>query len=104
MLLRAPPMSNLERQRLFQERHPGYDRRRKARQRGMLKRLKAQWKAAWLAAAAAARQPQPAPLAIPRIPQRLMLPAPVEDLMVAEIDALAARAAAARAEAMLPVR
>jgi hypothetical protein len=39
MLKPAPPMSNGERQRLFQLRHPGYDRRRKAKKRAIWKRM-----------------------------------------------------------------
>ena len=35
MLVRTPPMSNVERQRLFRARHPGYDRRYKARIPGL---------------------------------------------------------------------
>jgi hypothetical protein len=92
MLLPAPPMSNAERQRRFQDAHPGYDRRRKARQRGSEKRGAAQL-AAQLAAKlhaageveAAASLVQSLPLharaqllLIPVPTTRLALPAPVE--------------------------
>src|SRR5207253_5649955 len=50
----VPPMSNNERQRRFQNAHPGYDRRRKARERALAKRVGAQALEARRAAAAAA--------------------------------------------------
>jgi hypothetical protein len=60
-------MSNAERQALFQKRHPGYDARRKARQRAAEKR-----------AVAMAAEPLalPEPAASPVSRAVLMLPAP----------------------------
>lgn len=52
MMTPTPPQSNAERQRHFQRAHPGYDARRKARQRAAGKRVAAQLRAAQLAAAA----------------------------------------------------
>ena len=79
MLIIPPPMSNAERQRRFQKRNPGYDRRRKANARESAKRGAEQLLAA-LQAKMAAEAPRPV----------LMLPAPVEDPMMAEVNALAA--------------
>jgi hypothetical protein len=79
MLIIPPPMSNAERQRRFQKRNPGYDRRRKANARASAKRGAEQLLAA-LHAKMAAEAPRPV----------LMLPAPVEDPMMAEVNALAA--------------
>jgi hypothetical protein len=68
-------MTNHERQRLFQERHPGYDRLRKARRRlASLNALCGAWIAHQAALALAERmmtRPQlalPAPVVIPVIP------------------------------------
>jgi hypothetical protein len=98
MLKPAPPMSNGERQRKFQLGHPGYDRRRKARERGMAKRIVKQMraKAAALARAqqaqraAAAAQTAAATIQMPANKPLLMLPAPVKDPWMAEIESLAA--------------
>ena len=95
MLSIPPPDSTYERQRRFQERHPEYDRRRKARQRAMEKRASERFPALWaeitarVAAAAQATRPV------------LMLPAPVEDPAMAELNGLAASLAAARAAQQL---
>jgi hypothetical protein len=97
----------VERQRLFQLRHQGYDRRRKAKKRAIWKRMARQMKAALLAQAAQAT-PEPvvlaAPITLPGIPMRLALPAPVEDPLMLQINALAAARAAARAPALLPIQ
>ncbi|MGB7160698.1 MAG: hypothetical protein WBD40_21720 [Tepidisphaeraceae bacterium] len=87
MVIIPPPLSNAERQRLFQLRHPGYDRRRKSRERASAKRGAAQLFAA-LQAKAAAEANRPV----------LMLPAPVENPVLVELDALAA----ARASSVPP--
>jgi hypothetical protein len=72
-------MSNAERQKRFQAANPGYDARRKARERGMAMRAVQRARAAIRAhAAAAANRPV------------LMLPAPVEDPIIAELNALRA--------------
>jgi hypothetical protein len=92
-------MSNAERQRKFQQANPGYDRRRKARERGMSKRdvarRRAEAAALALAAhaaahAAATTQTMTATIQIPANKPLLMLPAPVKDPWMAEIEALAA--------------
>jgi len=91
MLTIPPPKSTNERQRLFQLRHPGYDRRRKARQRASSNRAAKQL-IAKLKAAALRRQLQSTPVTIPLVatPVPLMLPAPVQDPLIAELNALAA--------------
>ena len=104
-------MTNAERQRKFQDAHPGYDRRRKARQRGASKRaveaqrlmalLQAKTAAAAAAAAAAvsAAETVPAPVGVLRIPvppMRLALPAPVELPVLPAINDLQALLTAAR--------
>jgi hypothetical protein len=55
MLIDSPPMSNAERQRKFQLGHPGYDARRKARQRQSARRAGELLKAKLLAEAEARR-------------------------------------------------
>jgi hypothetical protein len=98
MLKRKAPMTNNERQRRFQAANPGYDARRKARQRQMSENTCARLRRASLAAAkaerarAAAEAPRPV----------LMLPAPVEDPVMAELDALKASLAAPRAPQAQP--
>jgi hypothetical protein len=84
MLTIPPAMTNAERQKRFQARNPGYDRRRKARQRAMEKRASERFPALWaqLTAQVAATAAAPRPV--------LMLPAPVEDPMVAKLNVLAA--------------
>lgn len=103
-------MTNAERQRKFQDAHPGYDRRRKARQRGASKRaveaqrlmalLQAKTAAAAAAAAAvSAAETVPAPVEVLRIPvppMRLALPAPVELPVLPAINDLQALLTAAR--------
>ena len=84
-------MSNAERQHKFQRAHPGYDRRRKARGRASGKRLvemmKAQWRAELLAEQA---QTVEATIQVPATKPLLMLPAPVENPLMVELEALAA--------------
>jgi len=97
-------MSNAERQRKFQQANPGYDRRRKARERGMSKRAVAQRRAqaqalalaqqAQMAKAAATAETMTAEtmtatIHIPANKPLLMLPAPIKDPWMAEIEALA---------------
>jgi hypothetical protein len=92
MLIPAPPLTNAQRQWMFQAAHPGYDRRRKARKRAGLKAHSAKTKAARAAAealATASAQIPPAPLALPPPPVRLMLPAPVTDPAMSALNALA---------------
>jgi hypothetical protein len=117
MLRPSPPMSNSERQQRFQDAHPGYDRRRKARGRAAAKRGAAQMLEALRVAAAESRDAEmapaealaaPVPVAIPVMSEpttpRLCLPAPVVDPMIAEINALRARLGSLEACAALPVR
>jgi hypothetical protein len=93
MLVPTPPMSNAERQRRFQAAHPGYDSRRKARERASAKRGAAQILEALRT------------MSVEQVPaQRLALPAPVVDPLLAELDALSAALASARAREALPVR
>ena len=91
MLVIPPPMSNAERQRRFQASHPGYDRRRKSRRRGSAKRAAAQLLVALQAKAAEAKR------------EVLMLPAPVENLVLVELNALAASLASTPARAPEPL-
>ena len=114
MLSIPPPMSSAERQRRFQARHPGYDRRRKAAERGGLKRATERFRAArhaTTAAGAAAMVPatpapaSPAsaeaitPLALPLPTTRLALPAPaVLPVLPALNDLASLRARFATAE------
>jgi hypothetical protein len=102
MLKPAPPMTNAERQFWFRRRHPGYDRRRKARERASAKRGAAQILAA-LNAKAAQAAAIPAML-VPTEPQRLALPAPVVDPVMAELNALREALASPRVREALPVR
>ena len=55
MIQEHGPMSNAERQRKFQLGHPGYDARRKARQRQAARRAVEKLRAEWLAKAEAER-------------------------------------------------
>jgi hypothetical protein len=87
-------LTSTERVQQFRARNPGYDRRWKSRKRGKpnarLAVLQAQ-----AAAAAAAVAPAKTPM--------LLLPAPVQDPMMAEMDALAASLAARKArDSQLP--
>jgi hypothetical protein len=110
----VPAMTNAERQRKFQDAHPGYDRRRKARERAMAKRGAALFVQALQAKAADAAPAEPlalpATVAVPAMPvpavARLALPAPVVDPVMAELEALGAALASsrARARAAQPVR
>ena len=93
MLLRAPPLTNVQRQAMFQAAHPGYDRRRKGRQRASLDRLLAKRRAAQGLAPGQSMAVEPKP-------QLLMLPAPVENPMLVELNALAASLASAPARAL----
>jgi hypothetical protein len=99
MITLPPPMSNAQRQRKFQQANPGYDRQRKARERGMARRELEQMQAALQAealaqqaqtAAAEAAQTMTATIQIPANKPLLMLPAPIKDQWMAEIEALAA--------------
>ena len=78
MLKRSPPMSNVERQRRFRERNPGYYGRFHARQRAA---IDASIQPKRLAAAQQAAVPQR---------QLLMLPAPVELLEIPGLNAIPA--------------
>jgi hypothetical protein len=91
MLKISPPMSNAERQRKFQRAHPGYDARRKGRQRSGIKRYLAWQKVqAQLAALAQQAQMTAETIQVPAIKPMLMLPAPVENPLMAEIAAFVA--------------
>jgi hypothetical protein len=106
MLLTPPPLSNAERQRRFQRRHPGYDRRRKAAKRAAEKRTIARLRAAAQAAAAGARVAEAKAaetMAAEARPQPLMLPAPVGNPLLAELNALAASLARRSAPEPLPL-
>ena len=85
-------MSNGERQRNFQRANPGYDARRKSRCRAGAKRgvamMKAQMRAELLAQQA---QTAEATIQIPATKPLLMLPAPVEDPLMAQIEAMRAK-------------
>jgi hypothetical protein len=102
MLLPYKPQTNAERQRRFQDAHPGYDRRRKAQARALEKSMAAARHAAILEqfAKAQATTPQtpatPAPeLALPEPASRPLLPAPME--LPAAIETLPASALPAEA-------
>jgi hypothetical protein len=86
--------SNVERQRDFQAAHPGYDRRRKARQRASSGRGAALLMAQ-LQAKATAEQTHTAEttIQIPATKPPLMLPAPAENPLLAEVEALRAKLA-----------
>jgi hypothetical protein len=76
-----PPVSNTERQRQFRERNPGYYARIKAKQRAASKAYVAELRAKEAAIAKIlAIQPMP-----------LMLPAPVECPLTAQLNALRAK-------------
>jgi hypothetical protein len=96
MLRPAPPLTNVQRQAAFQAAHPGYDRRRKARQRAVLDRLSAKRRRAQ---GLAPGQSMP----VEAKPQPLMLPAPVENPVLVELNALAASLASAPARALEPM-
>lgn len=90
MLLPAPPLSNAQRQRDFQARHPGYDRKRKARQR-----------AAFNAAAKAARAAREA-MNAPATAQPPALPAPVVDPVMIAMNEMVANLARAKRQTHAP--
>jgi hypothetical protein len=79
MLIQTPPTSSTERVRQFRQRNPGYDRRYMAQQRAKLNEAIARLQADALAAAQAVAPAEP-----------LMLPAPVADPMLAQLNGLAA--------------
>src|SRR5690242_5454100 len=92
MLVPCPPKSNVERQREFRKRNPGYFNKYNARQRAMAKRAKERVRELIQAQAQADREAAraEATLAILAKPEPLMLPAPVQDPTMAAINALAA--------------
>jgi hypothetical protein len=77
MLIVPPPKSSTERVREFRLRNPGYDRRFMARQRAAEKEAVARFQAEQIAAAQAVAPSEP-----------LMLPAPVEDAMMTQLNRL----------------
>ncbi len=77
MLRPTPPMSNIERQRRFRERHPGYYDRYHASRRA---RIKANGAAMAMATETVAEKVQP--VALPAMVVRLALPAPVETIVI----------------------
>lgn len=107
--------SGAERMRDFRRRHPDFDRKRHAKRRAALRA----WRAALevekaavfareLAALRAAAVPAPlsrnAVLMLPAPPVRLCLPAPVQDLAMAELNALSASLKSRAAGAAIPSR
>jgi hypothetical protein len=89
MLLPPRPTSNLERQRQFRARNPGYDVRRKAARRAALKDAVAQY----LAGLATAHEPLALsapvePIATPVRTAPLALPAPADLPVVPGMNAL----------------
>ena len=101
MLRPCPPMSNVERQRRFRLRNPGYFRKYYTPKRVWKQRATARLQAEAPALIAAARAE--ATLAILAKPEPLMLPAPVQDPTMVAIDALAAAFAAPSARAATPI-
>jgi hypothetical protein len=80
MLKPAPPTPNIERQRQFRERNPGYFRKYYARKKSSWLAAKAKRAAQWQAAAAevpAQREPLmlPAPAVVPILPGLNTIPA-----------------------------
>jgi hypothetical protein len=75
MIKAIPPMSSYERVRRFRERNPGYDRRYMARQRAAVNGAVARLKADAIAAVQVVAPAEP-----------LMLPAPAEDPMMAQLS------------------
>jgi hypothetical protein len=76
MLVPNTPVPNIERQRQFRERNPGYYQRLHAKRRAVIKARIAEARA--LAAQPLALPAASEPLALPAMPVRLALPAPVE--------------------------
>ena len=99
MLSIPPPDTTAERQRRFQERHPGYDRRRKAQERALAKRGGAQLFATLPAQAAAAA----AATAEAEASRPVLMPAPIEDPVMAQLNAVATSLAVAPAREPLPI-
>ena len=93
MLITPPPMSSTERVRKFRQRNPGYDRRYMARQRAKVNRSGS--------LDCRPRQFAAAPAAAPAEP--LMLPAPVADPMMAQLNGLAALRESQSAGELVPV-
>ena len=85
-------MSSTERVRQFRQRNPGYDRRYMAHQRAQLREAFARLQAETLAAAQAVAPAEP-----------LMLPAPVADPMMAQLNGLAALRESQSAVELVPV-
>ena len=85
-----PPVSNTERQ--FRQRNPGYYARIQAKKRARCK-----------AAVAAMREAERATAAMLAKSRQLLLPAPVELLIIPGVNAIPATLAAARELAPLPV-
>jgi hypothetical protein len=92
MLIQTPPTSSTERVRQFRQRNPGYDRRYMARQRAKLNEAFARLQAEALAAAQVVAPAEP-----------LMLPAPVADPMMAQLNGLAALRESQSAAELVPV-
>ena len=89
MLTEPPPMTNAQRQRRFQERNPGYDRRRKAKRRAAQQVELQRYILAMQAAAAV------------EVRESLMLPAPVEPVVFPwTVEEVRQRAAAEQREAV----
>jgi len=101
MLVIPAPKSNVQRQREFRRRNPGYFKKYYAIKRSMAKRIRSRMQAEAQAAFAAARAE--ATLAILAKPEPLMLPAPVQDPTMAAIDALAAALGYARERETMPL-
>jgi hypothetical protein len=85
-------MSSTERVRKFRQRNPGYDRRFMARQRAKVNEAIARLQAEALAAAQAVAPAEP-----------WMLPAPVADPMMAQLNGLAALRESQPAAELVPV-
>jgi hypothetical protein len=97
-ILPARPMSNYERQVAFRKRNPGYYGRLHRRRRAAQKVAGVAMEMAQAAATAPA-----SPTALPAPKPVLMLPAPVENPLIAEINAIKARLASAE-PLMVPIR
>jgi len=81
MLRPCPPMSNVERQRQFRKRHPGYFSKYKAVAQNARKAARAAWAAEAAAATASAASAEAA--------SPLMLPAPAEIPVIHGLIAIA---------------
>jgi hypothetical protein len=101
MLSYPPTKSNAERQREFQLRNPGYDARRKARDRASIQRMREMRKAQAQAAmqAQTAAEPSAPPVTIPAAEPVLTLPSPRQDESKTALSALAAAFAEVTARA-----